>query len=73
MQALIPKDQIAAKAYSAAMSAMKNTTSCGYASPNSMMGQLTDMVAIAIQAAIAETLKNLYTNDDFERDIGLNK
>lgn len=39
--------------------------------PNSMMSQLTDLIALAVQAGIVEVLKNTYTNEEFEQDLGL--
>lgn len=67
------KDQIAFDAYYAAMEAIKKHQSVGHNSldPYSIMGQLTELIALAVQAGVAETLKNLYTNEEFEKDIGL--
>lgn len=65
---MIPKEQIAARAYSIALSSMRNSGAMGYSAPyaGSMMAQLTEMVAKAIEMAIAETLNNLYTSEEFD-------
>lgn len=67
------KEQIAWAARDAALEAMKRHASVGWnTSQNSIMGQLTELMAIAVEAGIAEALKNMYTNEEFEQDIGLN-
>ena len=70
-----PKEEIANMAYSAALRAMQthnavgpNGYNMGY---NSVMGQLTDLIALAVQAGVREMLNNTYTNEEFERDLGL--
>jgi hypothetical protein len=69
------KEQIAWDAHSAALQAIKNHASMnglGYnLSSHSLMGQLADLIATAVQAGVTEVLKNTYTNEEFEKDIGL--
>lgn len=69
------KEEIAACAYAAAKNAINTHGAMSYngfsQSSNSMMGQLTDLIAVAIQAGVMEVLKNTYTNEEFERDLGL--
>jgi hypothetical protein len=66
------KEEIAWAAHSAALSAIKNHALVGYNQPyNSIMGQLAELIALAVQAGVMEVLKNTYTNEEFERDIGL--
>jgi len=69
------KEFIAAAAGAAARQAMQNHTAMGaygYSmNQNSVMGMLTDLIAKAVEAGIAEALNSMYTNEEFEQDIGL--
>lgn len=69
------KEAIAGAAYAAARNAIQNHPAMGYngynLAPGSVMGQLTDLIALAIMAGVREVLDNLYTNEEFEKDIGL--
>lgn len=68
----LSKEQIAANAYEAALRTMRNHPSIGYAmSSNSVMGQMAELIAIAVQAGVTEALNGIYTNEEFEKDIGL--
>ena len=71
------KEQIAMNAYTAALRVMNSHSSMGYnnynQSPNSIMGQLTNLIALAVQAGVEEALKGIYTNEEFEQDIGLDR
>lgn len=67
------KDEISWDAYGAAKQAMKSHASVGWnMQESSIMGQLTELIALAVQAGVQEMLKNTYTNEEFEKDIGLN-
>lgn len=66
------KEEIAWAAREAALNAMKSHASVGWnMSSNTMMGQLTELIALAVQAGVAEVLKSTYTNEEFDKDIGL--
>ncbi len=66
------KQQIAWAAYDSAKRAMHNHVAVGVStSPNSMMGMMTELIALAVQAGIEEVLKNQYTDEEFEQDLGL--
>jgi hypothetical protein len=66
------KEEIAWAARDAAIRAIKSHASVGYnQNSTSVMGQLTELIALAVQAGVAEVLNNLYTNEEFEKDIGL--
>lgn len=66
------KEDIAWAAHDAALRAIKNHAAVGYnQSSNSVMGQLTELIALAVQAGIAEALNGIYSNEEFEKDIGL--
>lgn len=68
------KEEISRVAFDAAIFAMKNHASVGWnMSSASVMGQLTELVALAVQAGIKEALNGMYSNSEFEQDIGLNK
>lgn len=84
MNTKIPKYSIpieaAHAARQAAISAMHSSMAMGQigysVNSNSMMGMLTDLVARAVEAGVQagmnELVNNLYTDDDFNKDIGLN-
>lgn len=69
------KEEIAWAAYDAAKRVMQDhvaTGGYGYTqSTNSIMGQLTDLIALAVQAGVATALNNMYTNEEFEQDLTL--
>ena len=66
------KEEIAWDAYGAAKRVMETHANQSYnGGPTSVMGQLTELIALAVQAGVAEMLKNTYTNEEFEQDLGL--
>jgi hypothetical protein len=69
------KEEIAASAYRAAMSAMlhhKGVSGFGMNYGNSSItDMLTDLIAKAIEAGVSDVLQNIYTNEEFEKDVGL--
>jgi hypothetical protein len=68
------KEEIAWDVHEAVMQAMRGHVSVGWnVSSNSVMGQLSELIALAVQVGVTEALKNMYTNEEFERDTGLDK
>lgn len=66
------KQQIADQAYMAAKNAIYAHAANGYNTrSDSLMGQINDLIAVAVRAGIKEALDSIYTNDDFNKDIGL--
>lgn len=35
------------------------------------MGQLVDLITLAVEVGVSEMLNSMYTNDEFERDLTL--
>lgn len=63
---------IATEAGAAARRSLMNNMAVGYSTQsNSIMGQLVDLIAKAVEEGVRETLNNVYTDDDFEKDVGL--
>ena len=76
MQPLKDKEDMVWDAVEAAQDAMKRHASVnsygGYdVAPSSIMGQFISLMSVAVEASTRATLKNLYTNDDFNNDLGL--
>lgn len=66
------KHLIAMEAGQAARRSLMNNMAVGYSTqPSSIMGQLVDLIAKAVEEGVRETLINMYTDDDFEKDVGL--
>lgn len=67
------KEQIVWAAQEAALQAMKSHSSVGWhMNQNSVMGQLTELIALAVAAGVKEALDGMYTDQQFEQDTGLN-
>lgn len=68
----IPKEQIAWAAGEAAREAIKQHASVGWnVSQASIMGQLMDLMAKAVEAGVSSAVNNMYTDEEFEKDLTL--
>ena len=66
------KYEVAKLARDAAKNAICSHSASGWnSSSGSVMGQLTELIAIAVEAGVLTALENIYTNEEFERDINL--
>jgi hypothetical protein len=66
------KLEVAQIAKMAAQDAIRDRSGMGYSMSNySLMGQLSELIAAAVEAGILATLNQMYTNEEFERDLGL--
>lgn len=69
------KNEIVDSVHWAVKDAIRNHAAIGNAgwamTENSVMGQLSDLIAVAVETGIRVALDNMYTNEEFERDLDL--
>lgn len=67
-----PKGQVIHEANAAAFEVVRHRiNTIRYSSPASGLDAMGDMMVFAIDAAIVSIVNNMYTDDEFESDIGL--
>lgn len=71
MNLLRSKEEIERDAYQAALQCMKGFMPIGTAQPGSNMHMITEAMARSMAAAVRVAIDNLYTSEEFERDLGL--